>query len=110
MSQADFLVLPSECYENFPLVIAEAYAHGLPVLASRLGSLEELVLPGKTGQLFNPRDAEDLSRSARILLDAPERLNSMARDCRKMYEMNYTPTQNLARLREIYDQALGVGK
>ena len=36
MAQASFLVMPSEWYEGFPMVLVEAFAHGLPVVASRL--------------------------------------------------------------------------
>lgn len=54
-SDAAFLVLPSRCYEGFPLVIPEAYAYGLPVLAPNHGPFPEM-----TPHLFTPNDADSL--------------------------------------------------
>jgi glycosyltransferase involved in cell wall biosynthesis len=61
MQTASYLVLPSICYENFPLAIVEAFACRLPVIASRLGSMAELVADGHTGLLFDPGSSEDLA-------------------------------------------------
>ena len=52
MHQASFLVFPAECYENFPLAIAEAFACGVPVIATRLGAMAEIVADGRTGLHF----------------------------------------------------------
>ncbi len=60
MKKASFLVLPSVNYEGFPRTVVEAYARGLPVLAPRLGSLEELIHHGRTGIHFEPGDPLDL--------------------------------------------------
>jgi glycosyltransferase involved in cell wall biosynthesis len=49
MGGASFLVVPSQCYENFPRIIVEAFSYGIPVVASRLGSLAEIVEEGKVG-------------------------------------------------------------
>jgi len=61
MQQSDCLVLPSLCYENSPNVIYEAYANSLPVIASRLGGITELVRQ-HGGILFTPGDSHDLAR------------------------------------------------
>ncbi len=52
ISAAQCLIVPSECYEGFPMVVAESFACGTPVLASRIGSLEELVPDGIRGRQF----------------------------------------------------------
>ena len=57
----DLLVVPSLWYENSPLVIQEAYALGIPVLASDLGALAEKVDDTRTGRLFPPGDAHALA-------------------------------------------------
>ena len=57
MSQGAFLVLPSECYENFPLTLVEAYATGMPVIGSSGGSIAELIEDHRTGRLFPAGDA-----------------------------------------------------
>src|SRR5215831_3715728 len=61
MRRAAYLILPSVTYENFPRSIVEAFACGLPVIASRLGSLAEIVEDGRTGLLFTPGLAEELA-------------------------------------------------
>jgi glycosyltransferase involved in cell wall biosynthesis len=62
LEQLDYLVVPSLWYENSPLVVQEAYAYGVPVVASQLGALPEKVLDGRTGRLFEPGDSADLAR------------------------------------------------
>src|SRR5579862_2357346 len=61
LKNARFLVLPSECYENFPMTIAEAFSCGTPVLCSRLGAMQETVTDGRTGMHFSPGDPADLA-------------------------------------------------
>jgi glycosyltransferase involved in cell wall biosynthesis len=65
----DVLVVPSTWYENSPLTIHEARLAGVPVVASRLGGMEELVRDGVDGALFEPGDAGDLARVIRGLFE-----------------------------------------
>jgi GT2 family glycosyltransferase/glycosyltransferase involved in cell wall biosynthesis len=58
----DALVVPSIWEENSPLVIREAFAAGVPVVASRIGGIPETVTDGVNGRLFRPGDVDDLSR------------------------------------------------
>lgn len=102
MREADFLVVPSECYENFPLVLAEAFASGLPVVASRLGSLAEIVEDGITGLQFCPGDAGDLAAQVRRLAEGPAARKAMELRARQSYEEKYTPERNYQELSAIY--------
>src|SRR5215204_1703819 len=61
MQGARALIFPSLWYESFPVTIIEAFACGLPVIASRLGVLPEIVSEGETGLLFNPGDPVDIA-------------------------------------------------
>lgn len=61
----DALIVPSLCYENSPTVIYEALMAGVPVIASRIGGVGELLREGETGMLFAPGDREDLTRVVR---------------------------------------------
>ena len=107
MKGAAMLVFPSECYENFPLVVAEAFAVGLPIIASNLGSLASLVDSGRTGLLFRPGDPEDLTENVRLVLANPEMLAGMRREARSEFEAEYTAEQNYQRLLGIYSSVVG---
>lgn len=56
-TEVDGLVVPSLCYENAPQIIVEALVAGLPIIASRIGGIPELVRNGKNGFLFTPGDS-----------------------------------------------------
>ncbi len=106
MQQAAFLVLPSEWYEGFPLVLVEAFAHGLPVLASNLGSMADIIKEGETGLLFEPGNAADLAVKVRWLLDHPEQRQRLGDNARQCYLANYTSESNVQQLLGIYQQAI----
>lgn len=103
---ARFQIVPSECYEGFPAVIAEAFACGTPVLASRIGGLPELIDPGRTGDLFSVGNPHELAAHVMRWLNAPDHLQRMSHNCRMQYQNLYTPESNLHALESIYHQAL----
>jgi glycosyltransferase involved in cell wall biosynthesis len=105
MRDSSLLVFPSECYEGAPRTILEAYAAGLPVLASRHGSMEELVIEGETGGFFEPGDPGDLAEMVGSLFDGGD-LPRLGAGARERYEAQYTPAANHARLMEIYRLAI----
>src|SRR5205085_10524408 len=94
MRDARVLVVPSVCYENAPMNIVEAYACGLPVIASDLGSLPEFVTPHRTGLLFRPGDPADLAAKVRWAFDHPNEWRSMRAHARSEYEAKYTAERN----------------
>jgi glycosyltransferase involved in cell wall biosynthesis len=110
MRASQFLVLPSICYENSPRTIVEAYASGLPVIASRLGPLVDIVHDGVTGLLFTPGDALDLAAKIRWAQSHPEQMMAMGRAARTEYEAQYTPERNYSLLMEIYEDAISTTK
>ncbi len=106
MRGARFLICPSTWYECFALVVVEAFACGLPVIASSLGALPELIRPEETGLLFAAGSANDLSAKVRWALEHPERLETIRRHARREYEHRYTAPKNYQMLRSIYEDAL----
>lgn len=106
MESASYLVLPSICYENSPRTIVEAYSCGLPVIASRLGSLADIVKDGETGMLFRPGDANDLAEKLAWAESHPEEMTRMGRAARAEYEAKYTPERNYELLMDIYEDAI----
>lgn len=106
MVQATALVIPSICYENFPRTLIEAMGTGLPVIASRIGALAELVDDGRTGLLFDPGDARDLARKMRWAMCHPEEMLRMGKFARKHFEANFTAEKNYQQLMSIYSDAM----
>lgn len=102
LSRASYMVVPSVWYEGFPRTIVEAFASGVPVIASRLGSLAEVVSDGRTGLLFNPGDDEDLAAKLAWADSHPQEMMAMGQAARQEYEARYTPARNCAELIEIY--------
>jgi glycosyltransferase involved in cell wall biosynthesis len=108
LARTKLLVLPTLCFEGFPMAVREALALGVPVAASRLGSLACLVEEGKNGVLFEPDDPTDLYRSVKGLWESPERLEAMAIAARNDFEQKYTSEKNHKLLMDIYNQAIQV--
>lgn len=106
MNTASFMVLPSVCYENSPRTIVEAYACGLPVIASRLGALVDIVRDGVTGLLFTPGDPVDLAKKIAWANAHPAEMARMGRAARDEYEAQYTPERNHEMLMDIYEDAI----
>jgi glycosyltransferase involved in cell wall biosynthesis len=71
LADLDVLVVPSVWEENAPFVIREALQLGVPVVASDLGGMAEMVEHGRNGLLFPPGDARALERALRRLVDEP---------------------------------------
>lgn len=89
MRRAAYLVMPSLSYEATPRALIEAFAHGLPVIASRLGSLAELVEPGRNGLLFEPGSARDLARRLAWAEAFPEKMRQMGLCARADYDARF---------------------
>ncbi len=67
VAAVDAVVVPSLCYENSPTVIYEALSAGVPLIASRIGGVGELIHEGRTGFLFTPGDEAGLLQAIRTL-------------------------------------------
>ncbi len=106
LSKAGFLILPSVCYENFPLSVVEAFACGKPVVASRLGALAEIVQDKKTGLLFEPGNHADFAEKIRWMVDHVDARTEMGRNARAEFESKYTAEHNFETLMNIYEQVL----
>jgi glycosyltransferase involved in cell wall biosynthesis len=110
LAGAKFLVVPSECYENFPRVVADAFACGVPVVANRLGTMEEIVEDGHNGFLFAESDAADLAAKATDLVNDEKKYAQMCVNARQSFELKYTASRQYEGLMSIYERACDVSK
>ena len=105
MAGAAVLVLPSVNYEGFPRVIVEAYSHGLPVIATGIGAMAEVVEDRCTGRHFRYADPTDLARVVRETLGNPRPLQQMREAARRAFVERYTDETNYRQLMSIYQAA-----
>ncbi|MCW5978624.1 MAG: glycosyltransferase family 4 protein [Bryobacteraceae bacterium] len=105
MKRSSALIVPSLWYEGSPLVIIEAYATSLPVIASDVGSLSGLIRDFETGLHFQPGDSLDLASKIDWFLSQGPRVLAMRREARAEYEAKYNAEANYVRLIKIYERA-----
>lgn len=106
MQRAAFLVLPSRCFENFPVTIAEAFSNGLPAIVSQLGALQEIVVAGKTGLCVEPGNPFSLRQAVERAYANPKSMREMGRAARAHFASYLAPEANYHALMAIYDAAI----
>jgi glycosyltransferase involved in cell wall biosynthesis len=103
----DVVVLPSlAVVETLPLSLLEAMASGIPVVASRVGSVPELVIEGETGRLVAPGDAEELARAIAATLDDADGTRRRAALARRRVEERYAIERATARYERLFDELM----
>jgi glycosyltransferase involved in cell wall biosynthesis len=88
------------------MVIPEAFATGLPIVASDIGALSSLIAHGQNGLLVPPGNPEALARAVQMIGTTPRLDASLRTEARLTYERQYRPEVNVQRLFEIYREAL----
>ena len=105
IAKARLLILPSECFETFGLVMLEAFAFGTPAAISNIGPLPSIVGHGKNGVLFEPANPESLLREVRAAWDNPGMLEHLGAGARAAFETKYNEDANYRMLMAIYEKA-----
>ena len=103
---ADIFCLPSvNRAEAFGIVNLEAMASGLPIVASRLGGIPDLVREGENGILFEPGEVDELAQVLGYMIDNPEERWKMGRAGKKMAE-DYSWAKIAQKTEEVYQELL----
>jgi glycosyltransferase involved in cell wall biosynthesis len=105
MRQARVLLIPSAWYEGLPMVVPEAFGAGLPIIASRIGSLQTLIEEGGNGLLVAPGNPGALAQAVRRVAANASFEGDLRRRARQTYDAFYRPDANARLLLEIYAQA-----
>jgi glycosyltransferase involved in cell wall biosynthesis len=105
LAACDLVVLPS-LYEGLPLSLLEAMAAGKPVIASRIGGVDELVADGENGLLVPPGDPHALAGAIRGLLDDSERAGRLAAAGQALVDREFSSAAMGARISGIYEGIL----
>jgi glycosyltransferase involved in cell wall biosynthesis len=106
MKRATVLLVPSLWYEGSPMVMVEALSFGLPIIASRIGGLPEMVRDGRSGLLFEPGDPSALLQTLCTFVGDTSRIEAMREAARCQFDSHYTEQKNYEILIEIYRELL----
>jgi glycosyltransferase involved in cell wall biosynthesis len=107
---ARLLILPSEWFEGFPMVVREAFAFGTPVAVSNIGPLPAIVQAGVSGLVFEPARPESLLAAVRAAWEQSGLLERLGQGARAAFEANYTADANYTLLMAIYRCAIGISR
>ncbi len=97
-------VVPSEWYETFGLTIIESFAHGKPVIASRIGGMTEVVTDGVDGFLIEPGSATELAEKIGWLEVHPEQSVAMGKAGRNKVETEFNPDVHYHKIIDVYSR------
>jgi glycosyltransferase involved in cell wall biosynthesis len=107
LDAADVLIHPSSI-DAFPTALIEAMAASVPIVATDVGGIPEIVVAGQTGQLVGaPPDAAGLADALEPLLADPDLRARMGREGRARYEREFTLEAWARRTRDLYDSVMG---
>jgi glycosyltransferase involved in cell wall biosynthesis len=102
----NFLIIPSEWYENAPMTIIEAFAYGKPMIGANIGGIPEMISDGETGLLFQSGDYNELREKIIYLLNNPSLITKMGKMAREKAESEYSEEIHYQRLIEVYKKVL----
>jgi glycosyltransferase involved in cell wall biosynthesis len=98
-------------YEGLPCALLEAMTCGIPVVATAVNAVPEIVISGRTGLLARPGDPASLSRALRYLLEHPQQGARMAAAAREHIRERFRPEALGRHFSDVYDLALaGLGE
>jgi glycosyltransferase involved in cell wall biosynthesis len=106
IASSRLLILPSETFETFGLVIIEAFAVGTPVVVSNIGPLSSIVDNGINGAFFNVSDSVSLLSAIKNLIHKPSLLDEMSRSAHQTYKDLYSEDANYNKLMMIYNDVI----
>ncbi len=104
IAEADVFILPSH-YEGVPVSILEAMSFGMPVIATRVGGIPDLVKTGINGILIDPSDEDALLKAILFYLDDPENIYKHGQGSAETVQAYY-PDVIMPRLEAIYSSLL----
>lgn len=106
LRNSSFVIVPSECEENNPLTIIESYAHGKPVIGSRIGGIPEII-NDNTGFLFETSNKESLIKAInRAMNISNEEYYEMSVNARKFAETHFDANNHYYKLTSIYQEVI----
>lgn len=111
LSASQALLVPSIWFEGMPMTVLEAFACGTPVIASKIGILEEMIQNKKNGLLFEPNDDKSIIDALHTwqTLSIDDK-NAISENCKKDFSDTYSSQKNVLLLETIYKEAIQQAK
>ncbi|MBM4092835.1 MAG: glycosyltransferase family 4 protein [Planctomycetes bacterium] len=106
LATMDLFVLPSLFGEGLPMVVLEAMAAGVPVVATRVEGVPEAIREGVDGFLATPADAEDLARAIESVVRAPDTWQTLSRNCVDRHARYFSDRRMAEQVAGVYGQVL----
>jgi glycosyltransferase involved in cell wall biosynthesis len=107
INHSSYIIVPSEWYENNPMTVLEAFAHGRPVIGSDIGGIPEIVIDGKTGFLFESRSKDGLiSKLKEAESLGSDDYSDLVEAALSFAELNFSPQSHYKNLMQIYSKVL----
>jgi len=103
LERCSYFIMPSLWYENFPLVINEVMSKGLPVIASDIGGISEIVEDGKNGFLFKPGDVDSLVAIIQNIINGKYDIHKFSENALKS-SRKFTMEDQMKSIKEIYSK------
>jgi len=106
LSACDFVVLPSEWYDPSPYVVLQSYSFGKPVIATRIGGLQDMIIHDKTGKLVEIKNSKDLSSSISTLFNDKQMISEFGKNARALLLEKYSTNRYFDFTKSIFDKLL----
>lgn len=106
ISEARLLILPSVCFEGFPMVVREAFAFGTPAAVSNIGALPEIVNKNVNGLVFEAGDSTSLCKTVRTVWEQDGTLQELGKGAHAEFLAKYNSDTNYSMLMDIYEKAI----
>jgi len=102
VSSAQGVIVPSLWFEGMPMVVLEAWSVGVPVLASRIGGLEEMLSEDRLGFGFAPGDPQSLVAAVRYLMQNPAAAKDRVERAREVVQQRHSREYSLHLMESVY--------
>lgn len=107
ITNASFIIVPSECYETLSMSTLESFANGKPVIGSNIGALPELIKEGVTGFTFQPKDDVELTRLINYCSQiSADKYNELTHNAFNFAQKNFSPEIYYNKLMDVYTKAM----
>lgn len=110
INRSKFIIIPSECYEGFPMTILESFREGTLVLASNIGSIQSIIKDKYNGVLFEYGDKLDLINKIKWILNNPNECDVITKNANKDFVNKFSSKVNYNQLLNIYEDAIKISK